>query len=174
MKIAVVTGAASGMGAACCVEFAARGYQVIGIDIQEPIASVISRELFLQFHIVNVSKVANIVSVVEEMSKSIDHVDVLVNAAGVFLFKAFEEMTEDDFDHTLNVNTKAPFFLSQMLLPLMTKGDYNNRSIVNITSTSATATLPGLATYTASKGGLTALTRTLVGALRKAVILVSY
>uniref|UniRef100_A0A914X4Z3 SDR family oxidoreductase n=1 Tax=Plectus sambesii TaxID=2011161 RepID=A0A914X4Z3_9BILA len=172
MKIAVITGAASGIGAACAAEFAAKKYQVIGVDIQQPVEKP-TADVFLEYHTVDLSKMAQIDEFVEKISKTIDHVDVVVNCAGLTIVKPFQQMTEHDFDYVMAVNLKAPFFLTQKLLPLMTRGEYSNRSVVNISSVHATATIPHMASYTASKGGLSALTRTLALELAKVKIRVN-
>jgi len=171
-KIAIITGAASGIGAACATEFFAKNYQVIGVDIQKPVEKA-SENVFHQFHLVDLSKLTDITAFVEKMSGTIDHVDVLVNCAGLTIVKPFQDMTEHDFDYIMAVNVKAPFFLAQKLLPLMTHGEYTNRSIVNISSVHATATVPLMAPYTASKGAISALTRTLALELAKLKIRVN-
>jgi NAD(P)-dependent dehydrogenase (short-subunit alcohol dehydrogenase family) len=85
-----------------------------------------------------------------------------VNAAGIHCGKPFDSITETDFDNIISINAKAPFFLTQKLLPLMMQGEYSNRSIVNISSVHAKATTPLLSAYAATKGALSAMTRTMV------------
>uniref|UniRef100_A0A914X8J9 SDR family oxidoreductase n=1 Tax=Plectus sambesii TaxID=2011161 RepID=A0A914X8J9_9BILA len=160
MKFAVITGAASGIGAACVEEFHSHSYKIIGVDVQQPL-EISAADLFHQFHIVDIAHVANITDFIAKLSDAVDHVDVLVNAAGIHSGKPIELVSEDDFDRIISINAKAPFFLTQKLLPLMTQGDYSDRSIVNISSVHATATTPLLSSYAASKGALTAMTRTM-------------
>jgi len=160
MKIAVVTGAASGIGLACAEELHSHNYKIIGVDIQEPLETSIDG-VFRLFRIVDIAKMDNITQFVAELSKIIDHVDVLVNSAGIHCRKPFDSITEIDFDNVISINAKAPFFMTQKLLPLMMQGEYSNRSIVNISSVHSKATTPLLSVYATSKGALSAMTRTM-------------
>ncbi len=81
MKIAIITGAASGIGAACAAEFASKNYQVIGVDCQQPVEKT-TTNVFYQYHIVDLSKMDEISAFVEKVSKTVEYVDVLVNCAG--------------------------------------------------------------------------------------------
>jgi NAD(P)-dependent dehydrogenase (short-subunit alcohol dehydrogenase family) len=87
-------------------------------------------------------------------------VDVLVNAAGILRIAPFLEVTPADWDEVLTVNLKAVFFLTQAVSRRMIREDVKGR-IVNVSSVHATVSEPNAAPYTASKGGLEAMTRTL-------------
>lgn len=84
-----------------------------------------------------------------------DHFNYLVNNAGMGVYKTFEDTTEEDFDQLMNVHLKAPFFLTQQLLPLMEDGG----AILNISSGLARFAIPGYAAYATMKGGIEVLTR---------------
>lgn len=84
MKYAVVTGAASGIGAACVEELTSHSYRVIGVDVQQPLQKS-SVDLFYEFHIVDLARVANIDEFVAKITDTIDHVDVLVRSSFITL-----------------------------------------------------------------------------------------
>lgn len=84
-----------------------------------------------------------------------DRFNYLVNNAGMGVYKTFEDTTEEDFDQLMNVHLKAPFFLTQQLLPLMEDGG----AILNISSGLARFAIPGYAAYATMKGGIEVLTR---------------
>jgi len=81
--------------------------------------------------------------------------DFLINNAGIGISGEFMQVTENDFDLLMKIHLKAPFFLSQKLLPLMNDGG----RIINISSGLARFTLPGFAAYATMKGGIEVLTR---------------
>ena len=81
--------------------------------------------------------------------------DALVNNAGVGSYEYYPESTEKEFDSMVNIHLKAPFFLTQKLLPLLNDGS----SIVNISSGLARFSFPGYAAYASMKGGVEVLSR---------------
>jgi NAD(P)-dependent dehydrogenase (short-subunit alcohol dehydrogenase family) len=81
--------------------------------------------------------------------------DFLVNNAGIGIHAAFADTTEEQFDQLMNIHLKAPFFLTQRLLPLLKDGG----RIVNLSSGLARFALPGFGAYAAMKGGVEVLTR---------------
>lgn len=100
---------------------------------------------------------------IDETISRLGQIDILVNNAGFAQHKPFEEITETDFDHSLRLHLKAPFFLSQYVAPHMRSRGYGR--IINISSEQAYIGYPLLAHYTASKGGLRTLTKSLALAL---------
>ncbi|WP_417677351.1 SDR family NAD(P)-dependent oxidoreductase [Pseudodonghicola sp.] len=81
--------------------------------------------------------------------------DVLINNAGTGINKPFAETTQDDFDQMMSIHLRGPFFLTQLLLPMITDGG----RILNVSSGLARFALPGFAAYAAMKGGIEVLTR---------------
>lgn len=93
-------------------------------------------------------------------------IDILINNAGALSVKSFMEMTDDDFDLQFNINVKSVFKLSQICIPLMSKGSH----IVNISSMGGfqgSVKFPGLSLYSASKGAISILTESLAAELVK-------
>jgi NAD(P)-dependent dehydrogenase (short-subunit alcohol dehydrogenase family) len=98
---------------------------------------------------------ARVVKTVLQETWGREDFDFLVNNAGMGLSKAFMEVTEDDFDLMMNAHLKAPFFLSQKLLPMMKDGG----RVINISSGLARFSLPGFSAYATMKGAVEILTR---------------
>ncbi len=98
--------------------------------------------------------------IVQRIETFIHKCDVLINNAGRLVNKPFDQLEQSDFDDIFNVNIKAPFFLTQAMLPIMTKGGH----IVNIGSQggiTGSVKYPGLSAYTSSKGALAMLSELL-------------
>lgn len=109
---------------------------------------------------------------VQRLETFVKSCEVLVNNAGKLVNRPFGDFTQEDFDDTINVNLKSPFFLIQALLPLFSRGAH----IVNISSmggVQGSRKFPGLAAYSASKGGLAILTEVLAEELAEREIRVN-
>ena len=109
---------------------------------------------------------------VQRLETFIKSCDILINNAGKLVNKPFGNFTAEDYDDTLNVNLKGPFFLIQALLPLFSKGAH----VVNIGSVGGVAgskKFPGLAAYSAGKAGLAVLTEALAEELAEREIRVN-
>ncbi|GAB1405881.1 SDR family oxidoreductase [Lentimicrobium sp.] len=114
----------------------------------------------------------NLAPLVEKIVSFLGSVDVLINNAGDLVNKAFAETSMDDFNHVMNINLKAPFFLTQHLLPWFKRGSH----IVNISSmggVQGSVKFPGLSLYSASKGSIAILTECLAAELAEAGISVN-
>jgi NAD(P)-dependent dehydrogenase (short-subunit alcohol dehydrogenase family) len=98
--------------------------------------------------------------IIQRIETFIRSCDILINNAGKLVNKPFDHFGHEEFDDTFNVNVKSPFFLTQALLPMFTKGAH----VVNISSiggVGGSKKFPGLAAYSASKGALAILTEVL-------------
>ena len=126
-KVAIVTGASGGIGAAIAHAYAKEGALVIVVNKNNPqkgieVANEIKQEGGLaQAMTCDVSKREAVQSLVAQVIKEHGHIDILVNNAGTLIFKNFEDETEADWDASLGVNLKGPFLLSQAVVP------YTNR-----------------------------------------------
>ncbi|MEI7662464.1 MAG: SDR family oxidoreductase [Bacteroidota bacterium] len=110
--------------------------------------------------------------IVQRLETFIHKCDILVNNAGKLINKPYSKFDLTNFDDTFNVNIKAPFFLTQALLPMMNKGGH----VVNIGSiggVQGSKKFPGLAAYSASKGALAILTEALAEELAEQEITVN-
>ncbi len=157
MKSALVTGAAGGIGKAVCELLERKGYKVIGVDSRA--ASGLDYEV-IQF---DVSRLRNGDSECKEFyekAKSFadGRLDVLVNNAAVQIVKSVENLTTADWDVTLDTNLLAPFWLTQMFLPMLRAA---RGSVVNVSSIHAELTKREFTAYSTSKGALLSLTRAL-------------
>ena len=169
MKVAIVTGASSGIGRSAAVQIAKRGVGVIltfsgnrqgGLDTVAAIEKEGGTAVALPLDVgESGSFPAFRTSVVDVLRDTWgrDSFDYLVNNAGFGQMAMFEDTTEELFDRFMRVLLKGPYFLTQTLLPLMADGG----AVVNTTSNSAmTSGLePGYSAYASMKGGLIVLTR---------------
>jgi NAD(P)-dependent dehydrogenase (short-subunit alcohol dehydrogenase family) len=166
-KIAIVTGARRGMGRAITLALAREGANVVVSDIsQEDCQKVVDeieklgrKGLALKCDVSSHNDVENMVKrTVAEFGR----VDILVNNAGIISYKPFLELTDEDWDKILNVNLKGQFLCARAAARVMVKNKWGR--IINIASISSGGcgiAFPLIAHYTASKGGVVALTEAL-------------
>ncbi len=161
-KIALVTGASRGIGAAIALKLAQAGFLVIGTATTQSGADNISN-LLKPFNgrgiILNVTDVDNIRSVLEDINNNEGEIQVLVNNAGITQDNLLLRMTEEQWDSVLNTNLKALFLLTKPIIQKMAAKRYGR--IVNITSIIAHTGNPGQANYAASKAGMIAFTKSI-------------
>ncbi|MFE7790660.1 SDR family NAD(P)-dependent oxidoreductase [Streptomyces sp. NPDC057460] len=170
MKVAIVTGASSGIGRSAAIEIAKGGNGVILTYSTNPqggleTAATIEKEGGTAVALpLDVSEAGTFVAFRDRVADVLrdtwqrDTFDHLVNNAGFAQTSLIEDTTEETFDRLMRVLLKGPYFLTQKLLPLMADGG----AIVNTSSNSATAATglePGYSAYAAMKGGLDVLTR---------------
>ncbi|WP_437728954.1 SDR family NAD(P)-dependent oxidoreductase [Sorangium sp. So ce861] len=163
-QVALVTGAARGLGNACALALAHAGADVaLGLreigsagELVEAIRALGRRALPLQM---DVTRTAEIRSAVAEAIRHFGRIDILVNNAGIGPPNPAEDVTEEDFDLTVAVNLKGTFFVSQEVGRTMIK----NRSgkIVNLSSQAGFVGLPTESVYCMTKAGIAHLTKCL-------------
>jgi 2-hydroxycyclohexanecarboxyl-CoA dehydrogenase len=164
MKVALVTGAAAGIGAAISRRLARDGIAIGVLDIlidgatkvANEIAAAGGKALPLQASITDREQVK---AAVTKLRAAFGPVSILVNNAGITGFVAFEELTDAQWDRMMEVNVKGTFIVTQVVLPDMRTAGWGR--IVNISSSSAQSGSPLMAHYSASKGAIIALTKTL-------------
>ncbi|MEI4482580.1 MULTISPECIES: SDR family NAD(P)-dependent oxidoreductase [unclassified Phyllobacterium] len=167
MKIVVITGSSRGLGASAAVECARNGMGVVvtynsNLEKAEEVVKTIvqsgGRAVALKLDVGNVSGFPAFRDAVAAQLKTVwsrGDFDCLVNNAGYGLFNPIATVTEEQFDGLFNVHLKGPFFLTQILLPMMADGG----QIINITSATSRVATAGVAPYASFKGGLEVLTR---------------
>ncbi len=162
MRVAVVTGAARGIGRATALRLAKDGCAVVASDILTEQVSE-TAELIWKHNgkalalTVDVRNEEQVKEMFERVVSEFGGVDILVNNAGVVWRSHIVDTSADDFDFVIGVNLKGAFLCIKHAAPIMR--ERGGGVIVNISSLHAFATLPNLAVYAASKAGLVGLTR---------------
>ena len=166
-KIALVTGGSRGLGKDMALQLAKKGLDVIITyhskkDEAQAVVSEIEamgrKALALQLDVAQSNTFDGFVESLKNVLQSdfqTDHFDFLVNNAGVGLYAPFTETTESQFDTMVNIHLKAPFFITQKLLPIMNDGG----GIVNISSGLARFSMAGYDAYATMKGGVETLSK---------------
>ncbi len=160
-KVVIVTGAGSGIGLATAKRFAEEGGRVVLVDINlkaleavaDDVVNAGSPEILLSA--CDVSRESEVIQTVNETIRKFGTVDVIVNNAGLMIFKKFEEHTDEDWMKILGVDLLGAFyFIKQGFLHMQPGG-----SIVNVSSIHAVETQPMVASYAAAKVAVLSLTR---------------
>ncbi len=161
-KVAIVTGATSGIGRATAVLLAREGASVVAAGRREElgaelVAQLTAEGLSIHFMATDVSKRADVESLV---SGAVDHfgrLDIVVNDAAMFLYRGVEDCTEDEWDAVINTNLKSVYLVCHEAIPHLRAA--GGGAIVNVSSVHAYATMERVAPYAASKGAIVALSR---------------
>lgn len=155
-RVALVTGAASGIGAATAARFAAEGAQVAALDMNK-LAEEAPAHFF---HEVDVRDEGSIEAAVGAASEALGPPDILVNAAGVVGFGQVHALEQEEWDRVLDINLKGSWLVAKHVLAA--PGGMVERgagSIVHIASVEGLVGISGQAAYNASKGGVVLLTK---------------
>ncbi|MGE0255126.1 MAG: SDR family NAD(P)-dependent oxidoreductase [Alphaproteobacteria bacterium] len=170
-KVALVTGASMGIGAAIAERYAKEGAMVAVNYLKSPgkAQEVVDRIAKAggkaKAYRADVSKVAEIERLIAEVMKDHGRIDILVNNAGVFRTVPVMETTEAIWDEQLDLNLKGYFFAVKTLVPHWRKA--GGGKVVNISSIAGTGAFPNCPAYCAAKGGVVNLTRALAAELGK-------
>lgn len=161
-KVAIVTGAASGIGRASAIEFAAEGASVVAVDLDEEgleqtRVAAGARAAALACVTADVSEPDGVERYVESCLERHGRVDVLFNNAGVFAVNTFAETPLDEFDRLMRINVRSVFLGTKAVLPHMIERGAG--AIVNNASVNGVVAPSAAAAYTASKHAVIGLTR---------------
>ena len=164
-KVAVVTGGNSGIGLGVAKAYAREGAQVAITGRNEKTLEAAAKEigdgtLAIQS---DAGKVAEIETAMKKIKERFGRIDAMFVNAGVAKLIPFDEVTEEFFDETVNINMKGVFFTVQKAIPLMSKGS----AIVLNASINAHLGMPGTTVYGATKAGVVNMAKTLSRALLK-------
>lgn len=166
-KIALVTGASRGLGKSMALALAQKGNDIIltynskqaeADEVVAQIEKMGQKAVALQLDVSNSKSFSAFATEVQNALKQRwerDHFDFLVNNAGIGIHAAFAETTEEQFDQLVNIQFKGVFFLTQVLLPLIS----DHGRIVNVSTGLTRFSLPGFAAYAAMKGAIEVLTK---------------
>ncbi|MEO8291725.1 MAG: SDR family NAD(P)-dependent oxidoreductase [Actinomycetota bacterium] len=160
-RVVLIVGGAGGMGRATADRFLLDGAHVFIADIVPERLSEAKKEVAsdrLRTLVVDVTDVAACARMVAAVLEDAGRLDVLVNAAGVWVEGDSDQMTEEQWDRTLNVNLKGTFFSCRYAIPALERTE---GCIVNISSDAGVHGTAGNAVYDASKGGVNLLTKSL-------------
>ena len=161
-KVALVTGAARGIGLAVAKRFLAEGWRVALLDIEDKslrnsVEALADSANTLALHC-DVSDASAVAGAVAEIQRRFSRLDALINNAGVAVFAPLLETSDDDWSRVLAVNLTGPFLCTKAAVPLMRE---HGGAIVNITSISAVRASTLRSAYGTSKAGLAHLTKQL-------------
>jgi NAD(P)-dependent dehydrogenase (short-subunit alcohol dehydrogenase family) len=162
-KVALVTGAARGIGLAVAKRFLAEGWRVALLDIEgellgKSVEALAAAGNTLSLHC-DVSDAKAVAHAIAEIGRRFGRLDALVNNAGIAVFAPLLETSDDDWNRVLEVNLTGPFLCTKAAAPLMR--EHGGGAIVNITSISAVRASTLRSAYGTSKAGLAHLTKQL-------------
>lgn len=165
-KVAVVTGAGSGIGRACAIALAQSGAAVAILDVNQDALEETKRLIRdcgseALSSICDVSKVAEINKTYEAIAEHFGKIDIAVNVAGLNIQQRGEEVTEEAWDKIMNVNAKGSFFCSQAVGRIMMK--QQKGKIINMGSAMSVVGYVKRSVYCASKGAVAQFTKVLAG-----------
>ncbi len=160
-KIALVTGASSGIGRASALMMAQNGASVIAVGRNAKELAALrngfnSKKGSITPHLADVNEVSHMERLVSEIVRDFGQLDILVNSAGIIQNGTIENTTLDDWDKMMNVNLRSVFNLMNVCVPhlIATKGN-----VVNVSSVAGTRSFPNVLSYCVSKAGVDQLTR---------------
>lgn len=162
-KVTIITGGAGGMGIAIAKRFLKDGAIVYLSDINESTLKKAVEDLSpvggtVKYVVTDVTKVSDCENLIQTVAEDAGKIDVVINSAGVWVEGNTDEMTEEMWDRTIDVNLKGTFFVCSRAIPELEK---TKGCIVNISSDAGIGGNPGNSIYNASKGGVTLLTKSL-------------
>ncbi len=158
-KVALITGAASGIGFACAKRFAQEGAAVVGLDLKgsphwHEIASITDRHLFIE---ADVTSLAAQQAVVDKAIEAFGSLDVLVTSAGIGDAGPVHMVEEAAWQRVIDINLSGTFFSAKAVLPQMMK--QRSGSIITVASCEGVVATEGGSSYNASKAGVVNLSK---------------
>ncbi len=167
-KVAIVSGAGSGIGAGTARVLAAQGARVVIAEIDHKSGTRVADEIrsagYHSAHVAcDVSEEKSINSMIDAAIKQYEKIDILVNNAGRTQVVKLDEMTTDEWDQLQNVNLRSMYLMTKACLPHLRQSE--GAAIVNMSSVNASVTLGGLSGYAASKAGIVGFTKSLAAEL---------
>lgn len=161
-KVAIITGAASGIGKAIAVAFAREGAVVYIVDLKADEGNRTAAEITAAggnavFMTADVSQATDVERVVNAVLERHQRVDVLVNNAGMAYKATIDTLTEEQWDRQIAVNLKSVYLFCHRIVPVMAR--QGSGSIINMGSVTSLVGVPDFTAYVASKSGMLGLTR---------------
>jgi len=161
-KVALITGAASGIGRATAVLFAREGAAVAIADLNEEAGEAVAQDIVRDggraiFSRTDVTRASDCQSLVRRTVGEFGRIDILLNNAGIIRRASVLELSEQDWDRVMAVNVKSIFLLSRLVIPIMINA--GGGSIINMASGWGLVGGPRAVVYCASKGAVVLLTK---------------
>ncbi len=168
-KVAIVTGAARGIGLACAQRYAAEGAKVMLSDVNAEDGRARVEEIAAQggtaaFQACDVGDKAQVDALIAKTVETFGRLDILVANAGIVHASEFLDLTEEDFDRVLRVNLKGVFLTGQAAARQMAAQGAGG-CIINMSSVNAVMAIPSITPYVVAKGGVNQLTKVMALAL---------
>ncbi len=164
-RVALVTGAASGIGLACALRFAREGARIAGLDLAKPAdddwAPVRDAAPGETFHVADVRDEASVEAVVGEVWERHGRIDTVVNAAGVAGGGPAHLVPVEEWERVLDVNLKGTFLVCKHVIARVLERGDGGASLINVASVEGLEGAEGGSAYNASKGGVVVFTRNL-------------
>lgn len=166
-KVALVTGASSGIGLAMAADLAAAGAAVVHVARRQPpledaVGRIVAAGGRAAWLTADMEQIDGLAKLAKDAAAFFGAPDILVNAAGINLREAWDAISDESWEKTLTVNLTAPFFLARRLVPAMKEKGWGK--IINIASLQSVRAFPNGLAYGASKGGVMQLTRAMAEA----------
>jgi NAD(P)-dependent dehydrogenase (short-subunit alcohol dehydrogenase family) len=160
-KVAVVTGASSGIGRATALLFAQNGAHVVAVGRNQGELGSLRDDArqadgTVRTHLVDITEVSQVDRLMIETIEHFGKMDVLINSAGIIKNGSIEDTTLDDWDKMMNVNLRSMFYLMQKCVPFLVESKGN---IVNVSSVTGMRAFPNVLAYCVSKAATDQLTR---------------
>lgn len=160
-KVALITGASSGIGEATARLFAEKGARVLLVARRKEKLEALAAEIQeaggqADVMAADLSDLQEVERLMQEVTTQVTQLDVLVNAAGIIGTGTIESTTLDAWDHMMNINLRSPFYLTQLAVPLL---EVCQGSIVNVSSVTGVRAFPGVLGYCVSKAAMDQMTR---------------
>lgn len=160
-RVALITGASSGIGRAAALLFARNGATVSAIGRNENELGLLRDEVRgssgqLKTHLADLTETSHVDRIVTETVSQFGQIDVLVNAAGIIKNGSIETTSVEDWDRMMNINLRAAFYLTQKCVPHLMKSRGN---IVNVSSVTGLRAFPNVLAYCVSKAATDQMTR---------------
>jgi len=158
-KVAIVTGGAAGLGLAITRKFIEEKITSVIIGRNEANLKAVTQELghLCSYKVLDLQHIAEIPSIIEEITKEFGQIDILVNNAGINHKKSFVEVTDSEFYNVIHTNVLSVFAISREVSKVMIGA--GNGAIVNISSMAAQYGIPKVIGYTAAKSAIEGMTK---------------
>ena len=170
-KIAVVTGATSGIGESVARLLLEQGAVVLGLGRNRDKGAELEKLTGFHFIPCDLSDSRGAEEVCRQLTRDYPRIDILVNSAGISVEGTVESLSLEDWEHSFRVNVTGTFLMCKYIVPLMRQAGYGR--IVNLGSTAGTVGAPTLHTYSASKGAIIQLSKSMAATYASENILVN-